>query len=71
MTYADLIPIVVEAGADGIDLTSYWLPTENLDPYLVSLRRLAWKNRVEIYSVGTRIPSRKKPVLPGFAPRIA
>ena len=55
MTYEDLIPIVVEAGADGIDLTSYWLPTENLDPYLVSLRRLAWKNRVEIYSVGTRI----------------
>jgi sugar phosphate isomerase/epimerase len=55
MTYEDLIPIVVEAGADGIDLTSYWLPTENLDTYLLSLRRLAWKNRIEIYSVGTRI----------------
>src|SRR4029079_10822957 len=25
------------------------------DSYLLSLRRLAWKNRVEIYSVGTRI----------------
>jgi sugar phosphate isomerase/epimerase len=55
MTYEDLIRLVVEAGADGIDLTSYWLPTENVDAYLLSLRRLAWKNRVEIYSVGTRI----------------
>jgi sugar phosphate isomerase/epimerase len=55
MKYEDLIPIVVDAGADGIDLTSYYLPTENLDAYLLSLRRLAYKNRVEIYSVGTRI----------------
>lgn len=55
MTYEDLVRIVVETGADGIDLTSYWLPTENLDAYLLSLRKLAWKNRVEIYSVGTRI----------------
>ena len=55
MTYEDLVRIVVETGADGIDLTSYWLPTDNLDAYLLSLRKLAWKNRVEIYSVGTRI----------------
>src|SRR5437773_9026196 len=55
MTYEDLIRIAVDTGTDGIDLTSYWLPQEKLDDYLISLRRLAWKNRVEIYSVGTRI----------------
>src|SRR5436190_3417282 len=55
MTYEDLVRICVETGVDGIDLTSYWLPTEGLDQYLPTLRRLAWKNRVEIYSVGTRV----------------
>jgi sugar phosphate isomerase/epimerase len=55
MTYEDLIRIAVETGTDGIDLTSYWLPDGPPDAYLLSLRRLAWKNRVEIYSVGTRI----------------
>jgi L-ribulose-5-phosphate 3-epimerase len=55
MTYEDLIRIAVETGTDGIDLTSYWLPVPISDEYLLSLRRLAWKNRVEIYSVGTRI----------------
>jgi sugar phosphate isomerase/epimerase len=55
MTYEDLIRIAVDTGTDGIDLTSYWLPDGPPDAYLLSLRRLAWKNRVEIYSVGTRI----------------
>jgi sugar phosphate isomerase/epimerase len=55
MTYEDVIRIAVETGTDGIDLTSYWLPDGPPDSYLLSLRRLAWKNRVEIYSVGTRI----------------
>lgn len=55
MTYEDLIRIAVETGVDGIDLTSYWLPAGPPDEYLLSLRRLAWKNRVEIYSVGTRV----------------
>jgi len=55
MTYEDLIRIAVETGTDGIDLTSYWLPAGPPDDYLLSLRRLAWKNRVEIYSVGTRV----------------
>jgi len=55
MTYEDLIRIAVETGTDGIDLTSYWLPPGPPDDYLLSLRRLAWKNRVEIYSVGTRV----------------
>ena len=55
MTYEDLIRVAVETGTDGIDLTSYWLPAGPPDEYLLSLRRLAWKNRVEIYSVGTRV----------------
>jgi len=54
MTYEDLIRIAVETGTDGIDMTSYWLPNTT-DSYLLSLRRLAWRNRVEIYSVGTRV----------------
>src|SRR6266545_8189925 len=54
MTYDDLIRIAVETGTDGIDMTVYWLPSTS-DDYLLPLRRLAYKNRVEIYSLGTRV----------------
>jgi len=54
MTYDDLIRIAVETGTDGIDLTVYWLP-DTSDDYLRRLRRLAYRNRVEIYSIGTRV----------------
>jgi len=54
MTYEDLIRIAVETGTDGIDLTVYWLPNTT-DDVLLPLRRLAYRNRVEIYSIGTRI----------------
>jgi L-ribulose-5-phosphate 3-epimerase len=54
MTYEDLIQIAVETGTDGIDLTVYWLPSTS-DDYLLPLRRLAYRNRVEIYSIGTRV----------------
>ena len=54
MTYEDLIRIAVETGTDGIDLTVYWLPATT-DDVLLPLRRFAYKNRVEIYSIGTRI----------------
>ena len=54
MTYEDLVRICVETGTDGIDMTVYWLPGTS-DDYLLPLRRLAWKNRVEIYSIGTRV----------------
>jgi L-ribulose-5-phosphate 3-epimerase len=54
MTYEDLIRIAVETGTDGIDMTVYWLPGTS-DEYLLPLRRLAYKNRVEIYSIGTRV----------------
>jgi len=54
MTYEDLIRIAVETGTDGIDMTVYWLPGTS-DEYLLPLRRLAYRNRVEIYSIGTRV----------------
>jgi len=54
MTYEDLIRIAVETGTDGIDMTVHWLPATT-DDYLLPLRRLAYRNRVEIYSMGTRV----------------
>jgi sugar phosphate isomerase/epimerase len=54
MTYEDLIRVAVETGTDGIDMTVYWLPSTS-DDYLLGLRRLAYRNRVEIYSIGTRV----------------
>jgi len=54
MTYEDLVRVAVETGTDGIDMTVYWLPGTS-DDYLLPLRRLAYRNRVEIYSVGTRV----------------
>lgn len=54
MTYEDLVRIAVDSGIDGIDMTVYWLPSTE-DDYLVSLRKLAYRNRVEIYSIGTRV----------------
>jgi L-ribulose-5-phosphate 3-epimerase len=54
MSYEDLIRVAVDTGTDGIDMTVYWLPSTESD-YLLSLRRLAYRNRVEIYSIGTRV----------------
>jgi sugar phosphate isomerase/epimerase len=54
MTYEDLIRVAVDTGTDGLDMTVYWLPSTS-DDYLLSLRRLAYRNRVEIYSIGTRV----------------
>jgi sugar phosphate isomerase/epimerase len=54
MKYEDLINVAVDTGTDGIDMTVYWLSSTEAD-YLRSLRHLAYKNRVEIYSIGTRV----------------
>jgi len=54
MTYEDLIRIAVDTGTDGLDLTVYWLPGTS-DDVLLPLRRFAYRNRVEIYSIGTRV----------------
>src|SRR3954463_14068730 len=54
MTYEDVIRISVETGTDGIDMTVYWLPAPT-DSSRLPLRRFAYRNRVEIYSIGTRV----------------
>ena len=54
MTYEDLINIAVDTGTDGIDMTVYWLPATT-DDVLLPIRRAAWRSRVEIYSIGTRV----------------
>ena len=54
MTYEDLVRIAVETGTDGVEMTVYWLPSTS-DDYLLPLRRLAYRNRVEIYGIGTRV----------------
>jgi hypothetical protein len=38
---------------DGLDLTVYWFPNTS-DSFLLPLRRLAYKNAVEIYSISVR-----------------
>lgn len=53
MTYADVIRMASDTGADGVDLTSYWLPDTN-DQTLFTLKKLAYQLSVAIYTVGTR-----------------
>src|SRR5262245_15621323 len=50
MTYEDLVNVAVDTGIDGIDMTVYWLPSTEAG-YLQKLRHLAYRNRVEIYSI--------------------
>ena len=52
-TYEDLIRMVAELGADGIDLTTYWLP-DTSDQTLFGLKRLAYRSGVALYSIGIR-----------------
>ena len=52
MTYEDLVHLAVDLEVDGLDLTVYWLDTS--DASLLSLRRTAFKNAVEIYSISVR-----------------
>ena len=53
MTYDDLVRLAVELDVDGLDLTVYWFPSTS-DEFLLPLRRLAYKNGVEIYSISIR-----------------
>lgn len=52
-TYADLIRVSAELGADGIDLTTYWLP-DTTDQTLYGLKRLAYRAGVALYTIGIR-----------------
>src|SRR6476469_7163901 len=49
MTYADLIRMAADLGADGIDLTTYWLADTN-DDTLYALKRQAYHSAVELYT---------------------
>jgi L-ribulose-5-phosphate 3-epimerase len=53
MTHDDLVRIAVENNVEGIDLTVYWFP-DTSDAFLMPLRRVAYKNAVEIYSIAVR-----------------
>jgi L-ribulose-5-phosphate 3-epimerase len=54
MSYEDLIRKVADWGLDGLDCTVYWFPNTS-DSYLASLRKLAFKNGVQIYNAGVRV----------------
>jgi len=51
MSYADLIRMAADLGADGVDLTAYWLP-DTSDQTLFPLKKLAYKSAVSIYTIG-------------------
>lgn len=53
MTYADLIRMAADLRADGVDLTTYWLP-DTSDETLFALKRLAYRSAVSIYTIGIR-----------------
>jgi L-ribulose-5-phosphate 3-epimerase len=53
MTYEDIVRLAVELDADGLDLTNYWFPNSSND-FLLPLKRLAYKEAVEIHSIGMR-----------------
>ena len=52
-TYANLIRMAAELGADGIDLTTYWLP-DTSDQTLFGLKKLAYRSGVALYTIGIR-----------------
>ncbi|MBY0502340.1 MAG: sugar phosphate isomerase/epimerase [Bryobacteraceae bacterium] len=53
LTYEDLVPLAVENDVDGLDLTVYWFPSTEAS-FLLPLKRLAYRNGVEIYSISVR-----------------
>lgn len=60
MTYEDLVRLAVDSDVDGLDLTVYWFPSTE-DSFLLPLRRLAYRNAVEIYSISVRSDMCKPP----------
>ncbi len=53
LTYTDLVRIAVDNDIDGLDLTVYWFP-DTSESFLMPLRRMAYINGVEIYSISVR-----------------
>lgn len=54
MKYADVIRMAADTGADGVDLTTYWLADTN-DEILLPLRRQAFRSGIAIYNIGVRV----------------
>ena len=54
LSYEDLIRYASEQRFEGLDTTVYWFP-DTSDKYLASLRRLAYKNALSLYSVAARV----------------
>ncbi len=53
MTYDDLIRKCVDWDVDGLDTTVYWFPSTDA-AWLLSLKRLAFRMGIEIYSIAVR-----------------
>jgi len=53
LTYEGLIHMAADLGADGIDLTTYWLKDTN-DETLFALKRTAQRCGVSLYNIGIR-----------------
>ena len=60
LRYEDLVDMAVEHDVDGLDLTVYWFPKEDLDGFLSGLRLKAYLNAVEIPSIAIRTDLCKK-----------
>jgi sugar phosphate isomerase/epimerase len=54
LTYEDLVDMAVENNVDGLDLTVYWFPKQNIDQFYSSLRRKAFVSAVEIAAIAIR-----------------
>lgn len=54
MTYDDLIHVAADSGLDGIDTTVYWFPDTSAS-FLASLRKTAYKNSIQLYSLACRV----------------
>ena len=60
LRYEDLVDMAVEHDVDGLDLTVYWFPKNDLEGFLTSLRLKAYLNAVEIPSIAIRTDLCKK-----------
>src|SRR5579872_6012703 len=54
MSYADLIRMAADTGADGVDLTAYWL-RDTSNETLFPLKNLAHRSGVALYNIGVGI----------------
>lgn len=53
MSYEDLVRLAADLGVDGLDTTVYWFP-DTSDQFLYSLKRTAYRNGIDIYSIAVR-----------------